>query len=507
MNRLIRAAIRISSFLPREIAEILRQPRLIIGMVISPFLILLLVGIGYRETSPEMRTYFVAPESSPMSDLLQKYGGSLQEQVISQGVEADLTQALRSLLLGRADLVVKFPANPQEIVQRGQQAIVTFYHRDVDPIRVRYVGYLARAYIIGMNRLVVEELMQQGQQLSASYSQVLKEAESSAGDLQQALEQSDSASAAVALTKLRDQIGELKQLQPGAAADPAGGSSTGGSVPESIAAGVEILTTLVNGVDTNSPNMQGNLTRVSEIKDQLAKMDQELAQFQGVSPNLIVNPFTENMHNLASINPNMTDFFMAPVIALLLQHLAVTFGALSIVQDVRLGVMELIHVSPLSAGEMLVGKYLGHSFLAGIIAALLTVAAVFGLKTPMLGAWLDYVLVVSALIFFSLGIGFVLSLVSETDTQAVQYAMVVLLASVFFSGFIIRLEDIWGPLRNLSWIFPATHGIILLREVMLTGARIDPMALLRMLGFGFALLIASYWLLRRRIWRGGGIEH
>ena len=42
------ASIRSSSFLRKEIYEILRQPRLVATLVLGPFLILFLFGIGYR---------------------------------------------------------------------------------------------------------------------------------------------------------------------------------------------------------------------------------------------------------------------------------------------------------------------------------------------------------------------------------------------------------------------------------------------------------------------------
>ncbi|HLE14445.1 MAG TPA: ABC transporter permease [Anaerolineales bacterium] len=59
----------------------------------------------------------------------------------------------------------------------------------------------------------------------------------------------------------------------------------------------------------------------------------------------------------------------------------------------------------------------------------------------------------------ALGAGFVISLISQTDTQAVQYTMLLLLASIFFSGFFLDLRLMWEPLSILSRILPATYGI------------------------------------------------
>jgi membrane glycosyltransferase len=50
---------------------------------------------------------------------------------------------------------------------------------------------------------------------------------------------------------------------------------------------------------------------------------------------------------------------------------------------------------------------------------------------PMLGTWWHFTLVIAAVLFTSLGICFVISIVSQTDSQAMQYSMIILLASVF----------------------------------------------------------------------------
>jgi hypothetical protein len=75
--------------------------------------------------------------------------------------------------------------------------------------------------------------------------------------------------------------------------------------------------------------------------------------------------------------------------------------------------------------------------------------------------------------------------------------MIVLLTSVFFSGFILGLETLWEPVRMISWTLPATYGILLLRDIMLRGASLslDTLALLFTIGAG--LFLAAWFLLRR----------
>jgi ABC-2 type transport system permease protein len=119
----------------------------------------------------------------------------------------------------------------------------------------------------------------------------------------------------------------------------------------------------------------------------------------------------------------------------------------------------------------------------------------------MLGHWSAIVLTVLALIFTSLGIGFIISLISSTDTQAVQYAMIVLLTSVFFGGFILELHTLWQPVRLISWSLPATYGILLLRDIMLRGNPVDLQLLVQFIVIGLILFIIAWFLLRRSMAR------
>ncbi len=56
---------------------------------------------------------------------------------------------------------------------------------------------------------------------------------------------------------------------------------------------------------------------------------------------------------------------------LLLQHIAVTLAALSMVRERLLGTVELFRVSPVSPSEILTGKYVSFMLLLGVVAAVL----------------------------------------------------------------------------------------------------------------------------------------
>ena len=129
---------------------------------------------------------------------------------------------------------------------------------------------------------------------------------------------------------------------------------------------------------------------------------------------------------------------------------------------------------------------------------MLTALLVYGLGVPMLGRWIDYVITIAALLFTSLGFGFVISLSSQTESQAVQYSMLVLLTSIFLGGLFVSPYLLWEPVRAISWLLPVTYGMNVLQEVMLRGIMPNWLYLGGLIGIGVVLLVIA-WLQMRRL--------
>src|SRR5450759_620654 len=125
--------IRASSFFRKEIFEILRQPRLAATLVLGPFLILFIFGIGYRNQSGTLRTLVVAQPNSPFTaEVIKQYGQSLTAQITLAGVTSNQNDALNLLQKGQVDLVIVAPENAAATIKGNQQAVFTLYHNEID---------------------------------------------------------------------------------------------------------------------------------------------------------------------------------------------------------------------------------------------------------------------------------------------------------------------------------------------------------------------------------------
>jgi len=268
--------------------------------------------------------------------------------------------------------------------------------------------------------------------------------------------------------------------------------------------GAETLQTQLQALQAASTALRDESTPIGEraataatIESDLAEMDAVLGRYAGIDSQVLVSPFRSETLSITDVSLGPTDFFVPAVIALLLQHIAVTLTGLSIVRERQDGPLELFRASPVSAFQALVGKFIGYLILTAVIGAILTALVVFGLGVPMLGNWGYYALVVLALLCASLSLGFFLSLLARTDSQAIQYAMLLLLASIFFSGFFLALYRLWEPVRAVSWALPVTYGINLLQSVMLRGQMPSMILLGALFLFALVFFLIDWWRLSR----------
>lgn len=532
LNICSRFLIRISAFLRKEIFEIVRQPLLVLTLVLGPFLILLFFGIGYRNEPRALRTMFVVEENNLLAQRIEQDASSLGKQLIFAGVTDSLEIAQENLRQGEIDLITVVPANAYDTIRNSQQAAFQVYHREIDPFQVDYINVFAQVYIETVNRRILYFITAEGQTNISAAREKLEAARTSAGALRELLEgcaavlgqpgseeECDTETARQHLQNLDQNVDELElAVRDNVALVEAierelnreiGNSSNNETWPRLANIirdsnelwALELESGKLQEVEARTNNYIAQLQTLAKLEGDLMTVEMRLTEFVDIDPIVLISPFRSEARSIATIGTGITAFFAPAVIVLLLQHLTVTFGALSMVRERQLGSMELFNVSPLSAVETLLGKYLSYLLFGGVLALILFALVIFGMGVPILGSPFSAGLVIIILLFASLGIGFVISSLSNTDIQAVQYSMIVLLTSVFFSGFLLGLETLWEPVRIISWSLPATYGIQLLRDIMLRG---DPPAftlLFQLTVIGLGLFLLAWWLLRRSMVR------
>ncbi len=216
-----------------------------------------------------------------------------------------------------------------------------------------------------------------------------------------------------------------------------------------------------------------------------------------VPPEVVARPTTAETENLAPTEPDVISFFGPAVFALVIQHLAITIAALSLVRERLSGQMDRFRVAPVTSTELLVGKYVAYAVLSLAVGAAVGALLVVVLNVPLLGGWLPFAGIVLLLTFASLGVGLLISLIADSERQAVQLSMILLLASVFFSGFVLPVSDFAEWTQYIAYSLPVTHGIALLQEHMLRGEVQQTWMLGALAAIGLVLYFGSLLRLRR----------
>lgn len=505
MGSFSRFIVRSTTFLRKELATIFRQPRLILTLILGPFLIMLLFGFAFRGEGRSLRTLFVLKEDSPFAADVQEFAQTIGPAITYEGIIPDRNVALAKLARNEVDMVIIVPDNPLEIIRNNQQAVLEMYHNEIDPIQVDYVRQVGRLYVDALNRQVLSSVTAENQEEAGTLQQKLEAAQASAKAYREALAARNTAAAATEKQNLNTNLVALRILAGASIGIAEGTNSTfGGSTtdPNQNSDTLSNLDSLIQGLNaTPDPATEDEMVRqeqdAAEIEQGISDLNAKLSDFAKMDPNVITSPFNVKAESVTGIELELTDFFTPAVIVLLLQHLFVTFAAMSIVQERRAGTMELFKTSPISAFEILLGKTISFFLFGLIIAAMITMLVVFVLGTPMLGSWVDYVIAIVLLLLTSLAVGFFISLVSENDTQAVQFSMLLLLASIFFSGFFLDLRLMWEPMKAFSYLLPATYGIYIMHDVMLRGLPLPLVYVAGLALIGIVLYLANGIILRR----------
>jgi len=214
---------------------------------------------------------------------------------------------------------------------------------------------------------------------------------------------------------------------------------------------------------------QAIITRAVEEGQGIALADGQTAAAK-IPPEVVAAPTKASLRNAAPTEPRVLAYYGPAVLALILQHLAITLIALALVRERTSGVIELFRVAPIKAGEVIVGKVLAYLLIGGLIAALTITLLIVGFGIPLLGDPVSLAAAIALLLLASLGIGLVVAVISDSERQAVQLSLLLLLASVFFSGFVVAISEFAEPIRILAYALPVTHAIRLIQDIMLRGS-------------------------------------
>jgi ABC-2 type transport system permease protein len=177
-------------------------------------------------------------------------------------------------------------------------------------------------------------------------------------------------------------------------------------------------------------------------------------------------------HPIILFNPagRTANYIIPGLIAILLQLVAVVLAAIALVREREKGTLEQLLVTPLDPLGLMLGKLGPYLFIGLAEMAIVLTAMRFGFGVPIRGSL--FFLFVMALVyeFALLSMGLFISSRAQNQSQAMQMAQMLLLPSIFLSGYIFPSSGLPAPLYWVGQILPATHMISIMRGVVLRDA-------------------------------------
>jgi ABC-2 type transport system permease protein len=393
---LLKTLTRILAIVGKELITVVRRPGALLSLVLGPFLIMAIFGLGYSGYRRPLDTLVVVPPQSGLPTDTDTYASVAGETLRIVGVVPDEVSATERLQRQEVDVVVVAPADIQQRFKGGERTPIDVRINATDPVEQSYAVFVARGLEAAINRTIVQQAVSQGE----SYA-------------------------------------------------------------------------------------------ISKGASDLAK----------IPPDVIAAPTEASVDNVAPSKPTVVQYFGPAVLALILQHMAVTLIALSIVRERTSGLFELFRISPITTAELVTGKLIAFGLFSGAIALLTVTLLVVGFGVPMLGdpGWLA--LIVILLIAGSLGLGLLVASISDSEPQTVQLSLLVLLASVFFSGFVLSIDEFSEPVRSLIYALPVANGIRLMSDFMFRGGTVAVWQIWLLGGLAAGYTLAAWLLLRRAMAR------
>ena len=245
-----------------------------------------------------------------------------------------------------------------------------------------------------------------------------------------------------------------------------GDAVIGLEIPSGFAAGrTPSVQVLVDGTSSNTATVaQGYATQI---------ITRFMATRQLANPPAR-QPAVE-LRSRAWYNPNLVSrvYNVPGVIATIIMMMGLLLTALAVVREREIGTLEQLMVSPLSPGELILGKCLPVVFVAFVDLLLVSTIAMLWFTVPLEGSFALLLFASAFYILAGLGLGLLISTLANTQQEAFMTMFFFFLPAIILSGFMYPIENMPSFVQTLTLLNPIRHYLVVVRGVFLKGAGFD----------------------------------
>lgn len=219
---------------------------------------------------------------------------------------------------------------------------------------------------------------------------------------------------------------------------------------------------IVNGTDANTARLV-----IGYAQGVWQKWLEELALENGVSQ---ASPLRIDQRVWFNSELRSRNYLVPGLIAIIMTLIGALLTALVMAREWERGTMEALLVTPVTLGEVLIGKLVPY-FLLGLGSMALSVAMGLWLfRVPLLGsAWLLFG-VAALFLLAALGMGLLISTLARNQFVAGMVAIVTTFLPAFLlSGFIFDIGSMPAVVQAITRVLPARYFVASLQTLFLAG--------------------------------------
>jgi ABC-2 type transport system permease protein len=227
------------------------------------------------------------------------------------------------------------------------------------------------------------------------------------------------------------------------------------------------LQLILDGTDSNTVRIVLNYS--ARIANEFSEnvLLSHMSRLQGAIP----PPSQVTMRGRAWFNENLEsrNFYVPGVIAIMVMLITLLLTSMAIVREKEIGTMEQIMVTPIRPVEFILGKTVPFALIGFIDVIVIMVVGVFWFHVPIRGSILELFFATGLYLMTSLGIGLLISTISQTQQQAMLSTFLFFQPAVLLSGFMFPIANMPVVIQWLTFLNPLRYFLVIVRGLFLKG--------------------------------------
>jgi ABC-2 type transport system permease protein len=219
---------------------------------------------------------------------------------------------------------------------------------------------------------------------------------------------------------------------------------------------------LVDGAEPNTANyVRGYVGAIWSAFLASRKME------QGAATNV---PISVEPRYWFNANAESRWFLIPGSITVIMTLIGTLLTALVIAREWERGTLEALYATPLTRGQILIGKTLPYFVLAMISTLVCIVTALVLFHLPLRGSMLTLGLVAAVFLVPALGQGMLISVTMRSQLAAAQLGLMTgYLPAIMLSGFLFDIHSMPAWLQFVTLVVPARYMNVSLQTIFLAG--------------------------------------